>query len=140
MITAEEQRKRHKARWAMIQQCFSIGVWEDEEHFRTWLEGEFGTKRTSKLTEKQTIRFYLWLKHFTTGSKPPPVNGGWRLSKRKVWKIDQLRTQLKWDMKELYDFTDRQIGSPKLYTSLTESEASKVITGMQAIIKHRNKK
>jgi hypothetical protein len=47
---------------------------------------------------------------------------------------------LKWDSARILDFIEQQIGQRKSVQSLSDAEASKVITGMEAIEKWRKRR
>jgi len=142
MTKEEIKEKQRRQRQAMIEEAISMGVFDDRDHFKSWMKDEFGLKiPVSKistehtLTPKQTKLMFIWLKHFTGRGKKPRVHRAKaRITNGQLRRIPELKNQLEWDKSRLADFVKQQTGKRKLIPSLFKHEATKVITGMERIL------
>jgi len=140
-LTAEEQKK-FRQRQAMIEECIDLGVFDDRDHFKSWMKDEFqldipvsqiSTEYT--LNEKQKRLLYIWLRYFTgKGPKPKVHRARARATNRQLYKMDELQGRLGWSRETLGNFIARETGKKKIPGSLFKTEATKVITGMERIL------
>ena len=129
-------------RQILINQAIDLGAFDNREHFKMWMKKEFGLEQpVSKistehtLTDNQMRLMYRWLLYFTgRGPKPEIRTASRRVSKKQLWRINQLQQALGWEPSRLADFIQHQLGDRKLPGSLFKDEATKLITGMDRIL------
>lgn len=134
-------RKAQKQRQAMIENAIQLGAFDNRRHFKSWMKQEFRINKPVEeisteytLGDNQMKLLYIWLKYFTgRGPKPTQHRARSRAGNRRLWRIKELRKVLGWTESNLADFIERQTGKRKLPQSLTASEASDVISGMDRI-------
>lgn len=134
--------KARRQRQAMIEDAIRLGAFDDRRHVKSWMKAEFKLKEPVEeisteytLNDNQMKLFYIWLRYFTGRGKKPRVHRSRsRAGGRRLWRINELCKALGWSQSTLADFIARQIGKRKLPASLTASEASTVISGMDRIL------
>lgn len=134
--------KARNQRQAMISEAIDLGAFDNRRHVKSWLKTEFKltepvdeVSTEYSLTDDQLRLWFIWLRYFTGRGKKPRIHQARsRAGSRRLWRINELRKALGWSQSTLADFIARQIGKRKLPTSLTATEASTVITGMDRIL------
>lgn len=134
-MSYKKSDKKRQQRWVLIRGAIDLGVWEDEDDFRNWLYAEFGTTKTSKLSEAQTKTLYIYLKYYNGMSGEPKFGASqpWRVSNKQIWLIEELKQVLEWSDDNLVEFIQRQLGVITFPRALSKVAANKVITGMEKI-------
>ena len=139
----KDSNKARAQRWAMIHEAIDLGVWDDELHFRKWLYAEFGTSKTSKLSEAMTRVLYIYLKYFTGKTSKEPDFGAafpWRINNRQLWLIKQYKEYLDWSDEQLLNFITRQLGVNTFPRALSKAAATNIITGIEKLKSWKQKK
>lgn len=134
--------KARAHRQILINQAIDLGAFDNRYHFKQWMKKEFGlparveeisTEHT--LTDNQMRLMYRWLLYFTgRGEKPEIRTASRRVSRKQLWRLNQLMKALGWDKSRLADFIAHQLGTRKLPGSLFKDEATTIITGMDRIL------
>lgn len=138
----KDNHKARSQRWAMINECIDDDIWNDEDHFRQWLYAEFGTQRTSKLSEGQTRILYMHLRFFTGKALKAPYGAAypWRINNKQKWRMAELQKAIGYDDDELNRFIERQLGVKSFMNALSKQAANKVITGLEKVLQWKQKK
>lgn len=142
MIDQQTKEKQRRQRQAMIEETIKLGVFDDRDHFKTWMKDEFKLSQPVSeisteytLNMKQTKLLFVWLKYFTGRGPKPRVNRAKpRITDRQIFRIQELQDVMKMTPSSLADFIHRQTGKRKLIGSLFKEEATKVITGLERIL------
>lgn len=140
-LTNQEQ-KEFKQRQVLIEEAIEKGSFENRDKVKAWMKDFFNLKQPVSeisteytLTANQKKLFYRWLLHFTgKGPRPHTSKPKARISDRQLYRIEELRDELGWELKHLYGFVKRQVGSNKMVSGLWKYQATKVITGMERIL------
>ena len=145
-ITTNKKDIRTKSalahRQILINEAIEKGSFNSRDHLKQWMKSEFGLNQPVEeistehtLTDNQMRLFYKWLLHFTGRGKRPVVKRASSLvTKKQLWRINELTKALQWSNKRLSDFIVQQCQTRKLPGNLFKTEATKIITGMERIL------
>ena len=129
-------------RQILINEAIEKGSFNNRSHVKQWMKSEFNISLPVEeisteytLTDNQMRLMYKWLLHFTGRGKRPVVKRASSLvTKKQLWRINELTKALQWSNKRLSDFIVQQCQTRKLPGNLFKTEATKIITGMERIL------
>ena len=135
-------RSYHIARQIKIEQCIELGVWDDRDHFKTWLFSEFGTNSTTKLTPAQLPVLWIYLRYFAGEIAKPNFDAPypWRANSKQLWRLENLVKALGWNDEQTAHFIEKQLGVKTFPRALSKQAASKLITGLDKVYDHFKKR
>ena len=141
-MSYKDNPKARAQRWALINRAIDLGIWEDEKHFRRWLYAEFGTSKTSKLSEQMTRVLYIYLKYYNgyMGEPQFPAPLPWRINNRQLWLMKEHMKALRWEDQDLLNFIERQLGVKTFPRALSKTAANKVLTGLEKVASWKHSK
>jgi len=115
-------------------------VFADNDQYHEWLASNFGKSSTKKLNNSEAVEAIYLVSQMVPGAPKVKKSKGrytgagtfGMLTASQAWKIEQLEDALGWSEspQRLKGFIKRQLSKGKHVESLTNREASRVISGL----------
>jgi hypothetical protein len=121
--------------WAMINECYKLGIWSGEPEFRQWLDESFGNSSTKKLNATDVDLLFKHLRFYTGRTTNRPTGRpSFLITDKQLAYLRGLMKKLNWSDGDLCHWIEKQLGTPYLPESIRKKDATRLLTGIERLI------